>query len=163
MPPRAVLDPNVLISAAISPRGAPRELIHAWRANRFELVVSEELLYELQAILSQERFRSYLSFVEVLEYVLWLHDRARGGRALGGVLRAEVSTRAADPDDAYLLNLAVSTVSGYLVSGDAHLLELGEVSGTLAPPSELREPLGSRRDVRTTILSPRQFLEELGG
>ncbi|MDQ4002150.1 MAG: PIN domain-containing protein [Actinomycetota bacterium] len=53
---RAVFDPNVLVSAAISPEGPPRELLHRWASGAFELVVSAEILFELQEVLTRPKF-----------------------------------------------------------------------------------------------------------
>lgn len=41
---RVVVDPGVLVSAALSPRAAPADLLRAWREGAFELVVSPWLL-----------------------------------------------------------------------------------------------------------------------
>jgi predicted nucleic acid-binding protein len=41
---RAVLDPNVLASAAISPAGPPRQILTAWTNERFELIISPGVL-----------------------------------------------------------------------------------------------------------------------
>jgi predicted nucleic acid-binding protein len=41
---RAVLDPNILIAALLSPAGAPAQLVGRWLGGAFELVVSETLL-----------------------------------------------------------------------------------------------------------------------
>lgn len=46
------MDPNVLVSAAISAGGPPHRILEAWRAGRFEMLVSYDLLYELEAVLS---------------------------------------------------------------------------------------------------------------
>ena len=43
---RVVLDLNVLISASIAPRGIPAALMDAWAEERFELIVSPEVLAE---------------------------------------------------------------------------------------------------------------------
>lgn len=56
---RAVLDPDVLIRAAIS-EGMPREVVLHWAQGKSQLVVSTHLLYELQAVLSRQHFRRYL-------------------------------------------------------------------------------------------------------
>jgi predicted nucleic acid-binding protein len=40
-----VLDPGVLVSGAISSRAAPREILIAWHAGSFEMIVSPKLLY----------------------------------------------------------------------------------------------------------------------
>ena len=50
---RAVFDPNVLVSAMISAKGPPRELLHRWAGGSFELVVSAEILFELQEVLTR--------------------------------------------------------------------------------------------------------------
>jgi uncharacterized protein len=49
---RAVLDPNVLISALIAPAGTPATLVASWLSGRFELVVSERLVGELERALT---------------------------------------------------------------------------------------------------------------
>ena len=46
-----VVDPNVLVSAAISAEGIPRRILSTWHAGFFEMVVSYDLLYELEAVL----------------------------------------------------------------------------------------------------------------
>lgn len=48
---RVVVDSNVLISARLSPRGAPGRLLAAWLAGRFELIASPALLAELEGSL----------------------------------------------------------------------------------------------------------------
>lgn len=54
--PRAVLDPNVLIAALISPRGAPAEIYLALARGDFEVVVSPLLLAELDRVLARASF-----------------------------------------------------------------------------------------------------------
>ena len=73
---RAVLDPNILVSAAISGRGVPAEIVRRWEGGEFELVVSAEILFELLEVLRRPRFRRYLTEAEALEHVLRLHDGA---------------------------------------------------------------------------------------
>jgi putative PIN family toxin of toxin-antitoxin system len=73
---RAVFDPNVLVSAMISAKGPPRELLHRWAGGSFELVVSAEILFELQEVLTRPKFRRYVTLEQVRDYVLWLHDHA---------------------------------------------------------------------------------------
>ncbi|MDQ3629985.1 MAG: putative toxin-antitoxin system toxin component, PIN family [Actinomycetota bacterium] len=58
---RVVLDPNVLVSALISPSGPPREIVDAWIAERFDLVVSPALLAELDGVLARPKFRRWVS------------------------------------------------------------------------------------------------------
>jgi uncharacterized protein len=58
---RAVLDTNVLVSAAISGRGVPAEIVRRWEGGEFELVVSAEILFELSEVLRRPSFRRYLT------------------------------------------------------------------------------------------------------
>ena len=44
---RVVLDANVLVSAILSPRGTPAQILHAWRAAQFDLVISDAILAEI--------------------------------------------------------------------------------------------------------------------
>jgi predicted nucleic acid-binding protein len=45
---RVILDPNVLVAALISPRGAPAALYLALTRGAFELIASPQLLRELR-------------------------------------------------------------------------------------------------------------------
>lgn len=117
--PRAVLDPNVLVSALISPFGASAQLLVALRAGAFELVTSPLLLSELSDVLGREKFRRYASEAEVEAYVLLIRresivvDDPEPAEPLGE-----------DPDDEYLVALARAGRVEALVTGDAHLLRL---------------------------------------
>ncbi len=116
---RAVLDPNVLVSAAISPRGAPAELIRRWRAGDFEIIVSDELLDELARVLKYPKLQRHIDKGEA--------------KALLAALRADgierdqprdpPPLRSRDPDDDYLIALAAASGAG-VVSGDRDLLDV---------------------------------------
>ena len=141
---RAVLDPGVLISGAISSRAAPREILVAWQAGSFEMVVSPKLLYEMQEVLSCDKFRRYLSIRDVGEYVLWIDDGATA--AADPEIKASAITR--DPKDDYLAALALSEGADFLVSGDPHLLDL-------------KQDATSEVGGQVRVLTPREFLGEL--
>ena len=117
---RAVLDVNVLVSAAISPRGAPARLLAAWRDGAFELVVSPLLLAQLRRALGYPKLARLVPPADADALVALL------GRA------AEVAAdppgpppvRTGDPKDDYLVALAAAE-RALIVSGDAHLTDLG--------------------------------------
>jgi predicted nucleic acid-binding protein len=94
------------------------------------------------------KFRRYVSFGDVVGYVTWLHEMA----VRGEVVRGDVPSYTADPDDDYLVALALSSGASYLVSGDRHLLDLGAVT----EPA----PEGPERGVN--VFTPREFLVLLG-
>ena len=133
---RAVLDPNVLVSAAISPAGPPRQILTAWIDERFELIASPALLDELADVLARPKFRRFITSAVATEFI--------DGLATDSVIVADppqLPGVSPDPDDDYLVALARAAGADCLVSGDRHLLGLADPD----PP----------------VLSPRQFLDLL--
>ena len=122
---RVVLDTNVLFSALISPHGAPDAIYRAWRAARFEVVTSLVQLDELR------RASRYPKFQAVLQ-------PHRVGAMVNNLQRAIVLDRlttdveAGDPNDAFLLAMALAGDADYLVTGDrrAGLLQRGRFGRT---------------------------------
>ena len=114
---KAVLDTNVLVSGLIW-RGVPYRCLLAAKAGLFELVLSDEILSELGRVL-REKFR--LSEDEAAESV-------KLTREMGRIVEvtATIKAVAQDPEDDKFLEAAVSAGAGFIVSGDHHLLELGE-------------------------------------
>lgn len=125
---RAVLDPGVLVSALITPTGKPAKLLLAARAGSFELIVSPQLLDELEGVLQREKFRRYVDLDGVTAYL----DLLRRNAQLVADPEAPPPIRCTDPDDDYLIALAHSQ-SAALVSGDSDLLELAEEIPVFSP------------------------------
>ena len=118
---RAVLDANVLISAILSPRGSPARLLLAWQAGAFELIVSPKLLGELARALAYPKLARLIPPVDADAFVAWIARSALMAADPGTV----PSIRSADPDDDYLVALAVAE-RAVLVSGDGHLTVLAD-------------------------------------
>ncbi|GAC1316776.1 MAG: hypothetical protein NVSMB25_03160 [Thermoleophilaceae bacterium] len=116
---RAVLDPNVVIAGLISKKGAPAQLLSAWRGGRFEVVVSSLLLEELERGLGYPKLRRRLSAGDADAAVRWLADGAT--HVPDAAHPPPVSSR--DPGDDYLIALAAGQ-NAALVSGDRHLLDM---------------------------------------
>ena len=107
------------------------------RAAAFDLIVSPQLLAELERVFSREKFRHYASLDQVHRYIraiARLAVLAEDSPPLPGVT--------ADPADDYLVALARAEQADVIVSGDRHLLEL-------------EQP-------RPPVLIPRAFVEQLG-
>jgi putative PIN family toxin of toxin-antitoxin system len=120
---RAVLDPNVLISAIISSRGAPARLLLQWQDGEFELLVSPLLLAELKRALAYPKLRKRVSAAQARELVSWLERTA----TLVEDPNEEPAVRSADRGEDYLIALAQAQRAA-IVSGDKHLLALaGEI------------------------------------
>jgi putative PIN family toxin of toxin-antitoxin system len=117
---RAVLDPNILLAALLSPNRAPAQMISRWLGGEFELVVSETLLSELERALAYPKLRRRIPADDAAEFASLLR--------LAAILAPDPEAgahRSADPGDDYLLALAENE-RAVLVSGDQHLLELAD-------------------------------------
>jgi putative PIN family toxin of toxin-antitoxin system len=125
---RAVLDPNVIISAALSPGGSPGRLFQYWLEGAYDLVVSPLLLDELERALGYAKLRDRVPTDERRELIELL---SRGGIAVEDPqLSPEI--RSPDPDDDYLIALA-SISRAVLVSGDKDLLALSDQIPVYSP------------------------------
>lgn len=127
--PRAVLDPNVLVLALISPAGPSAKLLIELRAGAFELVLSEQVLGELGEVLGREKFRRYVATPEIEEYLSLLRDEA----LIADDPQPAGEALCDDPDDEYLIALARAARVDALVSGDSHLLQLAHLIPVLTP------------------------------
>lgn len=130
---RAVLDPNVLISAILSPNGSPARTIRAGLQGEFEPVVSPLLLAELARALGYPKLRARIEPDEADRFVRWLAATA----SMAADPADPPSIPSPDPGDDYLIALAESERAA-LVSGDGHLLELGERLPVFSPARFLR-------------------------
>ncbi len=132
---RAVLDANVLVSAPISRAGAPARLVELWPAGEFELVVCGTLLDEVERTLTHPKISSRVASDDAGRFVRVLRELAEV------VLDPEAAPpfHSVDPGDDYLLALAARERVP-LVSGDTHLLALGD---------------------RLPVSSPREFVKQL--
>lgn len=125
---RVILDTNVLLGALISPHGPPDLIYRAWRTGRFELVTSTAQLEELRRV----------SRYPKLKTILPAH---RIGTMINNMQRAVVldnlpplpdGIEASDPDDGFMLAMALAGEADYLVTGDrrAGLLQRGSIGYT---------------------------------
>jgi putative PIN family toxin of toxin-antitoxin system len=118
---RAVLDPNVIISAFLSPSGAPARLLRAWLQGRYELVVSPLLLAELERALAYPKLRLRIAPEEADCIVEWVTNSAISAKDP----TEPPPIRSPDPGDVYLIALAAREEAA-LVSGAEHLFRLAE-------------------------------------
>ena len=119
----AVLDPNVLISALLSPNGRAADVVRAWRRGEFDLIVSPLLVEELERALTYPKLRRRIPEEDAHDFVRWLLESA----TLASDPDEEPPAHSSDPGDDYLIALAASR-RALLVSGDSHLLDLsGEI------------------------------------
>ena len=137
---RVVIDTNVIVSGILSRKGAPAELLMAWRERRFLLLSSPEIVTEVRTVVKYPHIRDkyHLSDDEIEQTITLLeHD------ALLVAGDADVAGSVPDdPKDEMFLACALDGQADVIVSGDHHLLDLE-----------------SYRDI--PIMTARQFLEQL--
>lgn len=132
--PRIVLDCNVFVSALLSPKGSPAQILDQWADGNFDLVVSPMLLAELEKVLGRPKFHASIDRVHI--------DALLTGLAEDAVLVDDPSPQPGltpDPGDDYLVALAHKADAQCIVSGDAHLTQLGDVGPLVLTPREFLE------------------------
>jgi putative PIN family toxin of toxin-antitoxin system len=132
---RVVVDPNVFVSAVISPNGTSAAAIRSGFAGGYRLVASPALIDELAEVLTRPKLARYVSrddvaaFVDAIVGAAEMHDDPE--------IRQEVLR---DPDDEYLVALGRGASADLIVSGDHDLLDAS---------------------VTPAVIDPRRFLERL--
>ena len=121
-----VLDTNVIISALLSPKGAPAEIIRRWEAGEFDVVTAPPLLAELKRALEYDRVKKH--FKRPRKMIATLIKR------LETVVTVVASPPSLDvirddPADNRMLECALAGKASYIVTGDAHLLKLKGYQG----------------------------------
>ncbi|HZI97489.1 MAG TPA: putative toxin-antitoxin system toxin component, PIN family [Actinomycetales bacterium] len=127
-------DTNVLVAAAITPRGTCGRLLEAAIEGRWQLVASPQLLAELGTVLSRDKFRRWLSDDEAVRFVA-------GVSVLADVIPdppAASRRQTADPKDEFLIALARGADVEALIFGDPDLTGLvDQVPPVLSPAAFL--------------------------
>ncbi len=125
---KIVLDTNVIVSG-IFWTGAPFKILEFWIQDRFELLITKDILKEYESTLlriSKGKTEQLVSH--------WLILIAENSHVIRIKRRFKLSK---DPDDDKFIECAVAGNATYIVSGDAHLLDIGMVMDIpIITPSE---------------------------
>jgi len=118
---QAVLDTNILVSAAIA-RGNEFELLELAKKGRYELILSTGILEEFEGVVSQERFGFTKNIREEI-----INNVIKIAKIVDS--KGKIDAVKEDPDDNKIIECALEGKADYIVSGDKHLLKLGKFQG----------------------------------
>ncbi|MBN2064517.1 MAG: putative toxin-antitoxin system toxin component, PIN family [Sedimentisphaerales bacterium] len=131
---RAVIDTNVFVSGIFF-SGPPAKILSAWHEGYIKLSVTEEIIEEYRRVLEELVVKlGAVNIGSILEAVL-----------IEAELVPSLSLKkpvCEDPDDDKFLACAISSQSKYIISGDKHLLKIGQF-------------------FNVKIVTPRYFLDNL--
>ena len=138
----AVLDVNVLVSAAIKRDGKPDQILRQ-AVVKFEWLTSEFIVAEVAEVCTrkhlQAKYRDQLTPKNRARYLAMIRNTAKmieTGQEIPSVL--------SDSEDNHILACALCGKADYLVSGDPHLLKLGTFEGIkMVTPAQFLEILES--------------------
>lgn len=126
---RVVLDTNQFVSALLNPEGPAFEILKASGLEgeqKYELVISDEILSEFRKVLSYPRIQKLhkWSKEKVEIFITLLKEIAHIDKSQS---RERIVIE--DPDDDKFFHLAIKTGAQYIVSRDIHLLNVKEFRG----------------------------------
>ena len=133
-----VIDTNELLRMAAARDMSP--LFAAWRANRFDLALSSELLAEIRDAANKPRVRRFLSLVRLQRFISVAIDEA----VFVELVLSFPHCR--DPKDDVVIATAVAAHAEYIVTNDGDLHEAALVA-------RLRDEWGIQ------VVWPNEFLE----
>lgn len=118
---KAVLDTNVWVSALLW-GGKPAEIIKAAEQNKIYIVISEEIVNEINQVLNYPKLKQIyqvesLNHEELIEAVLKIVHFVKVTKRIKIVLE--------HPTDNKFIECALEAKADYIVSGDKHLLKVG--------------------------------------
>jgi putative PIN family toxin of toxin-antitoxin system len=134
---KIILDSNVFLSALISPHSPSDVIYRAWRARQFEVITSDIQLEEIRRASRYPKFRKILQPAKVGAMINNLQNAII-------LEKITIKDEADDPNDSFLIAMALAGKADYLVTGDkrAGLLKKKHIK-------------------KTKVVTPAQFIDIL--
>lgn len=128
---KVVLDANIYVSAMVNTQGHPKHIMGRWEQGDFNVLISKSIIDEVGRVLRYPRIvkrhqqdeKSIQRFLELLVSEAVVVDP-----------REVLAVVKADESDNRYLECAVEGKAQYVISGDKHLLNLGEYKGIIILP-----------------------------
>lgn len=121
---RVVFDVNILVSAVVSPHGAPARAYAGALEHSWDICRSYHIVSKLSEVLGRPRFQGRLPNDRLNRFLLAYQDYA-----LPFSPDPSVKGIAPDEEDDLVLGTAVDAAADFLVTGDKGLLAIGEYRG----------------------------------
>lgn len=120
----AVLDTNIIISAAISKDGNPARIFELFLEGKILNYTTEEIVKEIEEVMERPFFKEVIDE----DYRKFILDNFKN---LSVIIRPIFDEKAVlkDEKDNKFIDCALSAKVGIIVSGDNHLLELRNYKG----------------------------------
>ena len=133
---KVVIDTNIFVSSFFG--GNPRKIVDLWKSGQLTLCLSKPIVNEYIAVLQ----RLGLEGEQELSELLGLF--AHGIHVLFTAKTPKLHIVEEDPDDDKFIEGAVALKAAVIISGDKHLLAIGDYMGiTIMTPKEfLDTPTG---------------------
>lgn len=133
---KIVPDANIYVSALVSKFGNPRRIFDLWLAKRFDILISEPILNEIDRVLRYPRItkRHLLDDAAITLFTELLAEQAVWVEPVE-MLNVIID----DESDNRYVECAVAGRADFIVSGDEDLLKIGSFRGifVLSPASFL--------------------------
>lgn len=121
MPPSAVVDASVLVSAFLFPRSLPGEIVAMAESGHYRLCLSPILIEETRRSLLNPRLTGRYGHTES-DVARWCAD-LESLATMAGTL-PDIGRVCRDPDDDHVIAAAMALEAAYIVTGDNDLLSL---------------------------------------
>ena len=137
----AVLDTNILASGALKPSSIPGQILKQWRDDKFELIISQHILSELEETLNKSYFRNLLKTQDIDDFLDLLLSEATLT-----LITTKVRDVATHPEDDLVLATAESGKASFVVTGDHGLQNLKQFKNIkIVSPSTFSEILHTEK------------------
>ena len=141
---KVVLDANIYVSSMLNNHGNPKRIMAMWEQGDFDVLVSESIIDEVGRVLRYPRIvKRHKQDEEAIERFLKL----LASEAVIVEPAEVLDVVQEDESDNRYLECAIEGKAQYVVSGDQHLLKLGEYKGIIIIPPAAFVALLEREDL----------------
>ena len=119
---KAVIDTNVIVSAAKSTDGNPAQIFEMLLLEEITSYTTKNIIEEIKEVLARPRIK-----LNLLEQEFILSNYEKSSIKIETTSKFDIIKE--DPDDNKFLECAVDAKAEYIISGDDHLLKLREFKG----------------------------------